>query len=228
MNNYIIKLGHLFMITLLALIPQGLKAQDNELIVGLRAGHNVTFGEFVATSLETNQTISEDFFINGGVQYSTIGRVAIEARPAYFKNFVWGRLAAEVLMAYTHLASINSSSVGIGACVDYQWINAKLGYYYRLYGGRGGRIAEPFNVYYELCAHLLQKNENWDMHLTITNNEIFELERHYQPSFIIGCSYYPMNRLGVSFDIGCKPAGMFNLSADYYQSHIGIGVCYKW
>ena len=26
--------------------------------------------------------------------------------------------------------------------------------------------------------------------------------------------------MGITFAIGCKPAGMFNLSADYYQSFI--------
>lgn len=223
-----IKFRYLFVILLVALAPQSLKAQDDEVKVGLRAGHNVAFGGFVATSLETNQTFSEDFSMLGGVQYSTIGRIAIEARPAYTMDFVWGELSAEVLLTYAHLASINNMAVGGGVCVDYGRLDAKLGYYYRLYGGRGGRITEPFNMYYGACVHLLQENENWDIHLTITNNEIFELERHYYPSFIAGCSYYPTRKMGISFCIGCKPAGMFNISADYYQSYIKTGVCYRW
>ena len=223
-----VKVRHLFVILLLALVPQGLKAQDDVLKVGLRAGNNAAFGGFVATSLETNQTFGEEFSIHGGVQYSTIGRVALEARPTYTKNFAWGRLSAEVLLTYAHLTSINNMAVGGGVCVDYRWVDATLGYYYRLYGGRGGRITEPFNIYYGARVHLLRENDDWDVTLAITNNEIFELERHYQPSFIAECIYYLMNRLGISLGIGCKPAGMFHISADYYQSYIKTGVCYRW
>ena len=222
------KFIHLFVLSLLALTPQMLKAQEDVLAVGLRAGHNASFGGFVATSLETNQIFRKDFSVSGGVQYSTIGRTAIEARPAYTMNFSWGRLTTEVMTAYTHLVNINSIAVGGGACVDYRRASVKLGYYYRLYGGQGGWITEPFNVYYELCVRLLKKSESWDMGLIITNNEIFELERHYQPSFIAECSYYPTRKLGISLGIGCKPVGMFNISPDYYQTYIKTGVCYGW
>ena len=64
-----VKVRHLFVILLLALAPQGLKAQDDVLKVGLRAGSNAAFGGFVATSLETNQTFGEDFSIHGAVQH---------------------------------------------------------------------------------------------------------------------------------------------------------------
>ena len=66
------------------------------------------------------------------------------------------------------------------------------------------------------------------MQLAITNCETFELERHYQPSFLAECRYYPGAKLGVTMSLGCKPAGMFNMSADYYQSFLKIGVCYRW
>ena len=133
-----------------------------------------------------------------------------------------------LLMAYTNLASVNSFAAGAGAIYDYGRISAKLGYYYRVYGGHGSRITEPFNIYYELSVHLLQQIENWDIDLTLTNNETFELERHYQPSFIAECFHFPTSKLGIAFGIGCKPAGMFNLSADYYQSFIKTGICFRW
>ena len=37
----------------------------------------------------------KDFRLNSGVQLSTYRRTAIDVRPAYFKDFTWGRLAAE-------------------------------------------------------------------------------------------------------------------------------------
>lgn len=202
--------------------------EQSEVKIGVRAGHNVAFGGFGAVSLETRQTFDCNFAISGGVQYNTIGKTSLEARPAYVINFNGGRIAPELLLAYNNLTSIDSFAAGAGITGDFGRISAKLGYYYHIFGGQGDKITEPFNIYYELSVHLLKKVENWKMDLTITNNEIFELERHYQPSFIAECFYYPNSKLGISFGIDCKPTGMFHLSADYYQSYIKTGICYRW
>ena len=205
-----------------------LKAQSDEMRVGLRGGYNAAFGGFAAASIETNQTIWKDFSINAGVQYNTIGRTAVEARPAYSVNFDWGRITPEILLAYTNLATINSLAAGAGANADFGGLSARFGWYYRIYGRPESWIKEKFNIYYDLRVHLLRKIEDWDMNLTITNNEIFELERHFQPTFIAECFYYPTSKTGISFGVGCKPAGMFNMSADNYQTFIKTGVCYRW
>ena len=222
------RLRHLILTFFMMASALVVKAQENELELGLRAGDNSALGGFAAVSLETVQTFRNDFSISGGVQYNTIGRTSLEARPSYIFDFTWGRLSPEVLIAYTHLASVNCLAAGAGACVDFGRWSGKLGYYYRLYGGNGGRITEPFNLYYQISVNLLEKAEKWDLDLSMTNNEIFELERHYLPSFIAECFYYPTSRMGISLGIGCKPAGMFHMSADYYQSYIKSGICYRW
>jgi hypothetical protein len=209
-------------------VGQQKEMKENEVTVGLRAGHNAAFGGFAAMSVETYQTIRGGLAISGGVQYNTIGKTTLEARPAYTIGFDWGRLTPELLLTYTDLASTGSFAAGAGLGADFGRVSAKLGYYYHTFGGHGGWITEPFNIYYELNVHLLKKVEDWKVDLTITNNEMFELERHYQPSFIAWCCHYPTDRLGISFGIGCKPAGMFHMSADYYQTYIKTGVCYRW
>ena len=205
-----------------------LQAQENELYLGLRAGHNAAFGTFAAVSLESDQSLSENFRINAGLRYNTIGKTAAESRPAYTYDFSWGRISAEALLACTNLSSVRSMSIGAGAGISGKWIGVKLGYYYRLYGGKAGYIKEPFNIYYELCADILPMIDSWDLQFLITNCEFLELERHYQPSFIAQSSYYMRHHLGLSMGIGCKPAGMFNMSADYYESYLKLGVCYRW
>lgn len=223
-----IKLRLLSTIMLLLFCPFILDAQDDELKVALRAGHNAAFGGFAAVSLETVQAFCQDFSISGGVQYNTIGKTALEVCPAYHIDFDWGKISAEAFAAYTNLSSINSLAAGAGALVDIKSVSAKLGYYYHLFGGHGGIINELFNVYYEFRAHFLRSLDKWKLDFVITNCEIFELERHFQPSFIAEGSYFLKPRLGISFGLGCKPAGMFNMSADYYQSYIKTGVCYRW
>ncbi|MBR5299572.1 MAG: hypothetical protein IKU36_04880 [Bacteroidales bacterium] len=197
-------------------------------MIRLRTGHNAIFGRFAAFSLETLQDFDNNLYLSGGVQYNTIGKIAVEARPAYYIDRSWGRITAETLFAYRDLASVNSFAAGAGAEYSGRWLAAKLGYYYHLYGHKGESVKEPFNVYYELRVNLLPNSELWALQLAITNCEIFELERHYQPSFIAQCSYDLKDCLGLSMGVGLKPAGMFNLSAEYYQSFINLGICYRW
>jgi hypothetical protein len=225
---YMIRTIKFLLILLLASHTVSMNAHDDEMTVKIRTGHNASFGGFGAVSLETVQNFDRGFQLSGGIQYNTIGRTALEARPAWSVNYNWGVVSAEALLTYRHLASVNSFAAGAGASISGKWVGFKLGYYYHMYGHGGESINEPFNIYYELLINLLPMVKAWDLQLAITNSEIFELERHYQPTFIAQCRYDLNERLGFSMGIGCKPAGMFHLSADYYQSFLNLGVCYKW
>lgn len=205
-----------------------LKAQNDQLSLGLRTGHNAVFGGFAAVSLQSHHHFSCNTFLDAGVQYNTIGRTAAEARSASFRDYEWGRMSAEILLAYTGLSSVSSFAAGVGAGYKGKHIGLRAGYYYRLYGHQSDMIKEPFNIYYELRGYLLSAVEDWDLDLVVTNNEIFELERHYQPSFIAECRHYPLPELGIIFGLGYKPSGMFNMSADYYQTFLNLGLCYRW
>lgn len=218
----------ILIIVLLTACITGLKAQNDQLSLGLRTGHNAVFGGFAAVSLQGHHDISCNTFLDAGVQYNTIGRTAAEARSAFFRDYEWGRMSAEILLAYTGLSSVSSFAAGVGAGYKGKHIGLRAGYYYRLYGHQSDMIKEPFNIYYELRGYLLSAVEDWDLDLVVTNNEIFELERHYQPSFIAECRHYPLPELGIIFGLGYKPSGMFNMSADYYQTFLNLGLCYRW
>lgn len=223
-----IKVKHLFLALLVAICPTLLKAQENDIRVGLRAGHNAVFGGFAAASLETNQTFCKDFSISGGVQYNTIGKTALEARPGYIMNFDWGRLTAETLVFYSNLSNVDNFAAGAGARAEFGRTSMQLGYYYRVYGNEVNKLTEPFNLYYELRVGLLENTKDWDLDLILTNNEIFELERHYQPTYLAECFYYPTDNLGVTLGVGYKPSGTFHIAAGYYQTFIKTSLCYRW
>lgn len=222
------KIKYILLLLFIGTCSFTMNAQDDELMIRLRTGHNSTFGGFAALSLETLQTFDSNIQISGGVQYNSIGRTAIEVRPAYYKDYDWGRISAQALLTYKNLQSVNSLAAGAGVETSGRWVAVRLGYYYHFYGQRGENIKEPFNIYYELRVNLLPMLESWDLQLAITNNERFELERHYQPSYLAQCSYYMNDYLGLTMGVGYKPAGVFNLTADYYQSFINLGICYRW
>lgn len=206
----------------------GLSAQSGKVQVEARTGHNTVFGGFVAPSVEAEYSLNDCFAISGGIQYNTIGRTGVDIRPSYFHSFKWGQISADVLAQYTYMCSLNDFAAGAGIGIKTKWIDAKVGYHYRLYGVAGSKITEPANLYYLGTIHCLAILEKWDLDLTLTNCETFELERHYQPSFIAQGWYYPKEYLGITLGANYKPTGMFHFSSDYYQFYTKVGVCYRW
>ena len=77
------KLKHLATTLLLAFCSIAMNAQNNEVMLNLRTGHNASFGGFAAASLEASNTISNSFKINSGIQYSSINKTAIEIGRAH-------------------------------------------------------------------------------------------------------------------------------------------------
>lgn len=213
---------------LLLISTTTLRAQEGKALLGIRAGHSAPFGGFAAASLEAEHSFERYFSVSGGALFNTIGKTAVELRPSYFHDLECGRLTAEILIHSTNLSSFTNIAFGSGVGLKGKWADIKLGYYYRLYGNSRGWLKEPFNIYYELGINCLPMSEKWDLRLTITNNEIFELERHYQPSYIIQGWYYPGERIGVTLGLNYKPAGTFHASTDYYQLHSKAGICYRW
>ena len=158
-----LQLKRLIITLLLILSAATLRAQNSEIALGVRAGHYATFGGFAAVSLETTQALGRGFGVNGGVQYNTIGKCAVELRPSYTHNLSWGKISAEMLLHYANFAPLHNFAAGAGVGLSSRWVDGKLGYYYRFYGGSGARISEPFNIYYELYANLLPMIESWDL-----------------------------------------------------------------
>ncbi|MBO7199655.1 MAG: hypothetical protein J6V26_06445 [Alistipes sp.] len=205
-----------------------LHAQSEELTLGFKGGHNAALGPFAAASVEVDYELVDYFAIDGGAQYCSIGRVVAAARPRYFHDFGFGRLSGEVLLDYSYQGRMNSCAIGCGASVDIRGLWVKVGYYHRTMVLGTDRLCEPFNIYYELGVRCLPKLEHWDLDVVLTNCRIFELERHYQPSLAIDARWYPAERVGVLLGVNYKPAGMFNISSDYYQLYANVGVCYRW
>ena len=84
-----IKMKRILLIVCMLLVALATKAQDGNIMLGIRAGHNTVQGGFAAVSLEAEHAFERHFSINGGIQYSTVGKTAAEVCPAYFHDFKW-------------------------------------------------------------------------------------------------------------------------------------------
>lgn len=203
-------------------------AQESMVKLNIKGGNNAVLGYFGALSVEAQHSLKKSFSVKGGVQCNTSGKFVAEARPAYFYDFAKGRLHAEALLHYAPSSGIHNLAFGAGVGFTARYVNMILGYYYRTITAGKESIVEPFNLYYELGVNCLASIPSWDLVLSISNNRIFELERHYQPSFSIDGWWYPRKKMGVTLGVSCKPAGIFNISSNYYQLYTNIGICYKW
>lgn len=205
-----------------------LNAQDSGISFRLRAGDTTPFGGFAAVSADVNHSFENNFAVNGGVQYNTIGRTATEIRPAYIFDLENGSLSTKILLHFSHQSSIDNFAVGFGADYSYKWLFLTAGYYYRQYSSNGSSLTEPFNLFYECGFNCLPNRSEWDLNIYVTNCELFELERHYQPSLMVQGWWYPNDWLGVNLGVSYKHTGMFGIASDYYQLYGSTGICYRW
>lgn len=212
----------------LLLCVHTLSAQQNEIMFAVKVGHNTLFSSFTAFSFDAKYSVGNNFSLRGGAQYNSYSRMAVELRPAYYRDIDRGRLSAEVLLGYVGQNNIGNLTLGGGATLDMHSMWATLGYYHRTMMRSGDRLTEPFNLYYEFGLRCLPNKEQWDVNAIISNSRIFELERHYQPSYIVEGWWYPKSAMGVMLSIDYKPAGVFNMASDYYQLYTKLGVCYRW
>lgn len=203
-------------------------AQESMVGLNLKGGNNATFGYYGALSIEGHHSMKDYFSVKGGIQCNTVGDFAAEARPAYFHDFAKGRLQIEALLHYAPSSSIHNYALGAGVGFAARYINVNLGYYYRGIASDGDSFCEPFNIYYEFGVSCLPSIPDWDLMVSITNSRLLELERHFQPSFTIDGWWYPSEKSGITLGVSCKPAGMFNITSDYYQLYINVGACYRW
>lgn len=203
-------------------------AQERSISVGARGGYNLALGGYTAISLEGDYDLTEHWTVSGGALWSTIGRTAVELRRTYKLPTEWGSVELGSILHYSRLAAYNNLAAGVGVGLSSSVVFGRFGYYYRAFGAEGGHISEPFNLFYELGFHLLPKVERCDLQLIFTNCELLELERHYQPSWILRSRWSLSERLGLVVEGNYKSAGMFHMSTNFYQLSIKAGLCYNW
>ena len=203
-------------------------AQENRVELSIEGGNNAVYGNYAAVSMGVCANPCKKFSLKGGLQYDFSSGFVVEARPAYYHDFSKVRLSVEALLHYMPRDIIHNIAVGGGVGVKARYIWAMLGYYHRSIASSLGCFYEPFNMYYELGVNVLPAVEFCDLMFSVSNSRIFDLERHYQPTFAVDCLFYPFSKWGVLLGCCYKPAGIFNITSDYYQFYANLGVCFKW
>lgn len=223
-----------FILFLFAILPIMMYAErvvpDSSLVVALdaRVGNSSVKDIYGTIGLRGDYSMPRYFMMRAGIQYNTINRISAEVRPAFFHDFACGRLHGEILIHYNYHHSFDNlcAGVGVGFTMDYFWV--QLGYYYRSIIGSDNIITEPYNLYYEVGVNCLPQVQAWDLMVYVSNSTLNDLERVYQPALYVDALWYPSTSWGIMLGAAYMPSGIFNISTDYYQSFINVGVRYRW
>lgn len=227
-KNTLLLLVLVWLLPLSAMAERPFMKEGGVASLELQGGNSAVWGWYGAVGVDAQYSLPQYFAVRAGVQYNITNSLVADARPAFIYHFPSGRFHVETLCHYTlqHSAQSLCLGAGVGFTAKYIWCNA--GYYYRTLGVQSLALAEPFNIYYELGVNCLPDVESWDLTVAITNSNMYDLDRHYQPSLQVEACWHATSSLGVMWGIRYKPAGMFSISSDYYQFSINAGIVYRW
>lgn len=62
----------------------------------------------------------------------------------------------------------------------------------------------------------------------ISNVDDYQMERMWQPLFMVGAWYDVTNNWRLNFGVQCKPTGMFHLDATFYGATARAGFTYRF
>ena len=89
-------------------------------------------------------------------------------------------------------------------------------------------IAETFYFIYGLEVFVRPMDCNWNLSARISNFTDYQIERMYNPMFSIAGYYAPAEHWRIDARILCKPVGMFNMTASFFDAHGVVGFSYTF
>lgn len=87
---------------------------------------------------------------------------------------------------------------------------------------------EPFNLLYRMEVFCRPQTSRWNISACVANIDDYQMERMWQPIFMLGGRYDINDHWRVLLQGECKPTGMFHLNATFYSAYIRTGFTYKF
>ena len=221
-------------VTLLSLIAASAHSQTVPYSITAMGeyAYNTTYGHQSGLDLLGYLPVSSHFDISPALQTSTanVHTAAVQARALfplgpgdlYLKNRIIFRAVAR--------SGMYDLSAGLSLGYDWDYVEAEFGMFSRFVDTFGRDIhstdetlCEPFNLLYRIEGRLRPKTSRWNAVLSVSNADLFQLERMWQPIFSLGGRYSITERVGLRLDAVLKPAGMFHLNAEFYSIAVRAG-----
>lgn len=223
-------------VLMMMLCPVTLKAQKGIGITALgEYSYNTTYSHQGALDLLSTIPVGSHFELMPALQFSTanIYSAAVQART--FFDLPEGRLFLENHFLFKDIARNGMYDACLSFSLGYSWdyLEVEAGMFGRVMNATGSKwmvvddlLCEPFNLVYSLKGILRPATSVWNATLTVTNTDIFQMERMWQPIIILGGWYDLSDRMRIDCGLLLKPTGMFHLNAEFYSIAARAGITY--
>lgn len=233
-------MGNKSFLTLLALAVLAISASGQTRNTGLTVlgdySYNTTWGHGAGLDLIADIPIGAAFDCEPALQVSSVGvhTAAVQTRAL----FPVGKTS---LYMKNRIAFKDVARSGMyDACMGFSlgWfcghVDVEAGMFGRVMDSFGRDIhsldaamCEPFNLIYSIKGFLRKPDSRWNAWASISNVDIFQLERMWQPIVSAGGWYDLGSRMSIRLEAVCKPTGMFHLNAEFYSISVRAGVSFK-
>ncbi|MBR1809107.1 MAG: hypothetical protein IJ776_06945 [Paludibacteraceae bacterium] len=199
--------------------------------------YNYTWSHYGNLDLWARIPLNRHFELDGAAELSTanVYTFSLDARPLFCLPV--GEMYLDTRLLYKAVARNRThefaAALGLGYRMDY--VDVQLGVYSRFLMDFGYRwhsedeiVAEPFGFLYSIEVFVRPRTSNWNLSLRFSDTDDYQIERLWQPLFMIGGRYSPIERLSVLLQAQCKPTGMFHLNASFYGAVVRAGISYRF
>ena len=198
--------------------------------------YTTTYGSSTGIDLIADIPVGPRFDCEPALQLTTAGvhTAAIQTRSL----FPLGKSALYLKnrIAFKDVARSNMYDACLGLSLGWacQHLDVEAGMFGRVMDSFGRNIhsldaalCEPFNLIYCIKGILCKADSPWNAWASVSNVDIYQMERMWQPIISAGGWYDLTGRLSLRLDVVCKPTGMFHLNAEFYSLCARAGVTFK-
>ena len=208
-----------------------------ELSVSAEYAYNRTYEHFGNFNIQALMPINPYFELQTNLQASTANYYtgALILRPKFVLPV--GELFTETEVLYRALARNRlgdfCASLSLGYRMDY--VSFQIGVFGRVmsswdrdWNTEETYNTEPFNLLYRMEVFCRPQTSRWNISACVANIDDYQMERMWQPIFMLGGRYDINDHWRVLLQGECKPTGMFHLNATFYSTYIRAGFTYKF
>lgn len=199
--------------------------------------YNRTWEHMGNVDIYAHMPVVKNVQIDARVQYQSanVFTGALVLRPTF--DLPVGQLFAETELMYKAVARNRMSDICAALSVGWRfdYVSVQIGGFTRVmdswdrdWHSEDKYETEPFNLLYRLEVFARPQINNWNISLALSNRDDWQMERMWQPLFMLNSRYDINEHWRLHLEAMTKITGMFHLNATFYAAALRLGATYRF
>lgn len=200
-------------------------------------GYNRTWEHMGNVDIYAHMPVVKNVQIDARMQYQSanVFTGALVLRPTF--DLPVGQLFAETELMYKAVLRNRMSDMCAALSVGWRfdYVSVQIGGFTRVmdswdrdWHSEDKYEAEPFNLLYRLEVFARPQTNNWNVSLALSNRDDWQMERMWQPLFMLNSRYDINEHWRIHLEVETKITGMFHLNATFYAACLRAGFSYRF